>query len=217
MTMRYLSPIFIAEVICFIAALAIIWKDKNAFGKVVTCYLAIALVTEEAAAYLAIRGIHNLWLFNIYIIFEIGTILYGLYHCIKRYTNPKSIFIIGLGIIVLTYIFFVINRPFTDLNTITISVMSVIFTLYCLYYYYLLLKDENFIEIKIHPEFWWVTGVLFYYFGSTMSNLFDGLFTVKLIGFATLRYCIYIILNLILYSCWLYSFICKMKQRKLHS
>ncbi len=214
--MRYLSPIFIAEVICFIAALAIIWKDKNAFGKVITCYLAIALLTEEAAAYLAIRGIHNLWLFNLYIIFEIVAISYGLYYCIKRYTIPKLIFIISLGIIGLTYIFFLITKPFTDLNTITITVMSVIFTLYCLYYYYLLLKDEKFIEIQTHPEFWWVTGVLFYYFGSTMSNIFDGLFTVKLIGFATLRYCIYILLNLILYSFWLYSFICRMKQRKLH-
>ncbi|SDH22062.1 hypothetical protein SAMN05421827_11972 [Pedobacter terrae] len=217
MTMRYLSPIFIAEVICFIVALAIIWKDKNAFGKVITCYLAIALVTEEAAAYLAIRGIHNLWLFNIYIIFEISAILYGLYHCIKKYVSAKPIFLISLGTIILTYIFFLVTQSFSHLNTVTITVMSVIFTLFCLYYYYLLLKDESFIEIRTHPEFWWVTGVLFYYFGSTMSNLFDGLFTVKLIGFATLRYCIYIILNLILYSCWLYSFICRMKQRKLHS
>jgi hypothetical protein len=215
--MRYLSPIFIAEVICFIAAIAIVWKDKHAFGKVIACYLAIALVTEDVAAYLAIRGIHNLWLFNIYIVFEINAILYGLYHCIKKYTNPKSIFIIGLGIIGLTYIFFLITQPFTDLNIITISVMSVIFTLYCLYYYYLLLKDENFIEIKTHPEFWWVTGVLFYYFGSTMSNIFDGLFTVKIIGFVTLKFSINILLNLILYSFWLYSFICRMKQQKLQS
>ncbi|WP_343522951.1 hypothetical protein [Pedobacter sp.] len=215
--MRYLTPISIAEIICLIAAIAIIWKDKNAFGKVITCYLAIALVTEEAAAYLAIRGIHNLWLFNIYIVFEISAILYGLYHCIKRYTNPKSIFIIGLGIIVLSYIFFLTAKPFTDLNTITISVMSVIFTLYCLYYYYLLLKDENFIEIKTHPEFWWVTGVLFFYFGSTMTNIFDGLFTVKLIGFVTLKFLIYILLNVILYSFWLYSFICRMKKQKSHS
>lgn len=215
--MRYLTPISIAEIICLIAAITIMWKDKNAFGKVITCYLAIALVTEEIAAYLAIRGIHNLWLFNIYIIFEISTILYGLYHCIRRYTNPKSIFIIGLGIIVLTYIFFLITQPFTNLNTITISVMSVIFTLYCLYYYYLLLKDENFIEIKTHAEFWWVTGVLFFYFGSTMSNIFDGLFKVRLMGFITLKFLIYILLNVILYSFWLYSFICRMKQQKLHS
>ena len=215
--MRYLSPIFIAEVICFIAAIAIIWKDKYAFGKVITCYLGIALVTEEAAVYLAIRSIHNLWLFNIYIIFEISAILYGLYHCIRAYTNPKPIFTIGLGVIVITYVFFLITKPFTDLNVITISVMSVIFSLYCLYYYYLLLKDESFVEIKTHPQFWWVSGVLFYYFGSTMANIFDGLFVVKIIGFITLKYTIYVLLNLILYSFWLYSFICRMKQQKLQS
>jgi hypothetical protein len=215
--MRYLHPIFIAELICLIAAITIIWKDKYAFGKVITCYLAIALVTEEAAAYFAIRGIHNLWLFNIFIFFEISAILYGLYHCLREYINPKPIFIIGAGIVYPIYFSFFINHPFGDLNTITITVMSVVFTLYCLYYYYLLLKDENFIEIKTHPQFWWVTGVLFYYFGSTMSNIFDGLFTVKIIGFVTLRYSIYIVLNLILYSFWLYSFICRMKQQKLQS
>lgn len=128
-----------------------------------------------------------------------------------------NLYLLGLGIIVLTYIFFLTTQPFTDLNTITISAMSVIFTLYCLYYYYLLLKDENFIEIKTHPEFWWVTGVLFFYFGSTMSNIFDGLFAVKLIGFVALKFLIYILLNLILYSFWLYSFICRMKQQKLQS
>ncbi|ARS42389.1 hypothetical protein CA265_23105 [Sphingobacteriaceae bacterium GW460-11-11-14-LB5] len=215
--MRYLSSIFIAELICLIVAIATIWKDKNAFGKVITCYLAVALVTEEAVTYFAIRSIHNLWLFNIFIFFEISTILYGLYHCLKEYTNPKPIFIIGSGIVYLLYFSFFITHPFTDLNTITISVMSVLFTLYCLYYYYLLLKDEHFIEIKTHPQFWWVTGVLFYYFGSTMSNIFDGLFTVKIISYYTLRYCIYIVLNLILYSFWLYSFICRMKQQKLQS
>lgn len=215
--MRYLSSIFIAELICLIVAIAIIWKDKYAFGKVITCYIAVALVTEEALAYLAIRGIHNLWLFNIFIFFEISAILYGLYHCIKVYINPKPIFFIGSGLICLSYIYFLFTHPFTDLNSLTISIMSVVFTLYCLYYYYLLLKDENFIEIKSHPEFWWVTGVLFYYFGSTMSNIFDGLFTVKIIGIFTLRYCIYVLLNLILYSLWVYSFICRMRQRKLQS
>ncbi len=158
-----------------------------------------------------------MWLFNIFIFFEISAILYGLYHCLKAYTNPNDILIIGAGIVYLMYFSFFINHPIADLNTNTITAMSVVFTLYCLYYYYLLLKDENFIEIKTHPQFWSVTGVLFYYFGSTMSNIFDGLFTVKIISYYTLRYCIYIVLNLILYSFWLYSFICRMKQQKLQS
>ncbi|RLJ77627.1 hypothetical protein [Pedobacter alluvionis] len=215
--MRYVSPIVISEIICLTSAILLVWKDRKVFWKVITCYIAIALGTELYAIYLASKHIHNLWLFNIFLIFESSTILYGLYCCLKEYTSPKSIFFIGSGVVYLTYFIFFFTHSFTDANTLTISVMSVFFTLYCLYYYYLLLKDENFINIKTHPEFWWVTGVLFYYFGSTMSNIFDGLFTIKIIGVATLRYCIYVLLNLILYSLWVYSFICRMKQRKLHS
>ncbi len=212
-----LSPIVIAETVCLISAVALVWKDKYAFWKVVTCYIAIALLTEQYAAYLSSRHQHNLWLFNIFLFFEISTILFGLYHCIKAYINPKPIFAIGGGIICLSYVIFLFKQPFSEANNLTITVMSVVYALYCLYYYYLLLKDENFIEIKNHPEFWWVTGVLFYYFGSTMANIFDGLFNVKIIGHATLRYCIYVLLNYILYSLWIYSFICRMKQRKLQS
>jgi hypothetical protein len=215
--MRYVSPIIISELGCLIAALFLVWKDKSIFWKIITCYIAVALATELFAIYLASHHRHNLWLFNIFIIFESTTILYGLYCCLREYTNPKPIFLIGSGMVYLTYFYFLISQPFTDTNALTISVMSIIFTLYCLYYYYLLLKDANFINIKTHPEFWWITGVLFYYFGSTMSNIFDGLFTVKIIGNATLRYCIYVLLNLILYSFWVYSFICRMKQRKLQS
>jgi len=212
-----LSPIVVAETICLISAVALVWKDKHAFWKVVTCYIAIALVTEQYAAYLSSKHIHNLWLFNIFLFFEIGTILFGLYHCIKTYIDPKPIFSIGFGIIGLSYFIFLITQPFTEANNLTIVVMSVIYALYCLYYYYLLLKDDQFIEIKSNPEFWWVTGVLFYYFGSTIANIFDGLFNVKVFGYANLRYCIYILLNYILYSLWIYSFICRMKQRKLQS
>ncbi|WP_443945715.1 hypothetical protein ACJVDH_00960 [Pedobacter sp. AW1-32] len=98
--------------------------------------------------------------------------------------------------------------------------MSVIFTIYALLYYYRLLKDPEFVEIKSHPEFWWVTGALFYYFGSTVTNLFKPYLPKNFSSFYFLnhfRYSMYVVLSLFLYSIWSYSFICRAKQRKLSS
>jgi hypothetical protein len=38
-----------------------------------------------------------------------------------------------------------------------------------------LLKDENYTDLRISANFWWVIGVLFFYFGSTAVNLYRGI------------------------------------------
>ena len=95
-------------------------------------------------------------------------------------------------------------------HNITTSVMSVLFVLYSLYYFYCLLKDESHINLKYYPPFWWTAGVLFFYFGSTACNVFySKLSVITVTPKHYLTYYIYNGLNIILYGCWSYSFICR--------
>ncbi|SER12049.1 hypothetical protein [Pedobacter rhizosphaerae] len=215
--MKLPSPVISIEIVSLTAAIVLLTRDKNSFWKIVMLYIAIALFFESYGSYLNSKKINNLWWFNMFIFLEAGFILYGLYHCLRKYINPLNIIVAGTIIVYGSYGLSVILNGYKQYNILCVNVMSVLFTVYALYYYYLLLRDEHFIVLKSHPEFWWVTGVLFYYFGSTMANIFDGMFNFKVLNWLPLRYLIYIVLNLILHSLWIYSFICRMKQRKLQS
>jgi len=211
------DPIVCIEFSCLIAAIVFLYKDKTLFWRLALYYQILVFAVEFTGSYMGNKGIHNLWLYNIFIFFEVGFIFYGIRRCLKIYNKEKKPVILGMVITYITYFSSFILRGFLVYNSITISVMSVIFVVLALYYYYLLLKDENFIDIRTNPEFWWITGVLFYYFGSTISNIFYDVLTINIFGRITITYVIFVILCFILYGLWTYSYICRAKQRKLQS
>lgn len=219
--MDFFSPIVIAELVCLIVALCFVVKDKIWFWKINIAYLLIASATEARGAYLSARHQHNVGLFNTFVLVEIAFISFGMYYCLKKYIDPRPIVFAGLGISYLVFAIFALRNGLSFYNDVfndqTVNVMSVIFVLYCLYYYYKLLNDEETLELKYHPEFWWVSGVLFFYFGSTATNLTYGLFKIKLFDHIPLHLFIYYIINIILYSNWIYSYICRAIQRKSQS
>ncbi|NNU33558.1 hypothetical protein HK413_04305 [Mucilaginibacter sp. S1162] len=94
-------------------------------------------------------------------------------------------------------------------NADTFSVMSVLFIFYSLYYYYLLISAEEYADITTLADFWWVTGTLFFFFGSTACNLFYNMLTKVSPGNTVYLTYIGDVLIIILYGCWSYSFICK--------
>ncbi len=215
--MNLLDPIVAVEVLCLLFAIIFLIKDKNYFWRTALGYIFLVCATEIYGSYLSTRSINNLWLYNIFILFESSFVSLGMFYCLKKYINPKPIIFTGLAIIYIVYIIVFFVNGWHEFNSLTVTVMSVVFVIYSLYYYFLLLKDENFIDIKYHPEFWWVAGVLFFYFASTISNLLYDVFQIKIIENLSLRYIIYIFLNAILYTIWTYSFICRAKQRRLQS
>jgi hypothetical protein len=131
-------------------------------------------------------------------------------YLLSRYTQSKALIVMGLFSFIGLYIYDLTNHGFFVYNNLTYTVMSVIFVLYSLYYYYLLLKDDSFVNLRYSPAFWWVAGVLFFYFSTTACNLFnDKLNTIMLTPKHHLSYFIFKALNVILYGCWSYSFICR--------
>ncbi|PWS32080.1 hypothetical protein [Pedobacter paludis] len=214
---KIITPSNTVELICLIIAIFCLAKDKSLFWKIAIIYMAITFTTETVASIMSkIFHQYNVWLYNLYILVEDSFVSYGLYKFLKEYTNPKPIIIVGSGLMFISYCFDLYSHGIAELHNITINVSAIIFVVYGLYYFLLLLKDDNFIRLKFHPQFWWVVGVLFYYFGGTIINLFNEVLFVKVSTSHYLRWYIYILLNLLLYSFWSYSFICRARQRRLH-
>ncbi|MFI5451168.1 hypothetical protein ACHMWN_03335 [Pedobacter sp. UC225_61] len=198
-------------------AIVFLKGDDLLFSKVTKGYLAIVVIIETIGFSMS-KGFHlnNAWLYNIFIIFEATYISYGLYVALNKLTN-KALVICTIPIItfIITYIFEIYTHGFLKFNSLTINIESVLFVIVSLIYFNLLIKQKDPIDLNTNAQFWWVSGVLFYYFGSTIYNLFIYFLYQDFPKSYTILIYVMLILNLLLYSIWIYSFICNSRQRKL--
>ncbi|MBV7532191.1 hypothetical protein [Chitinophaga sp. sic0106] len=204
------------ELICFLVACVCLHRDKSAAWRLMIPYLALVCLTEITGIYLR-KHLHvsNTWLYNVYQYLELTVIWSFLYFNLKPYvTSNKWYYIIlaGLWVIFITETYI---RGWNVFANISASVMSIVFIITSLYYFLLVIRDEAYLQLSTHAPFWWVSGTLLYYFGSTASNVFfDFLISGAIMSLPfPLRYIVFNILNVLLYCCWSYSFLCRFRQR----
>jgi hypothetical protein len=199
------------EFVCLTAAIICLKEEKSIVWRLMLVLVAVTFVNESLArcVMLFTASHNNQWFYNIYIWFEIVIIHIMFLHLFKHYFNFKLVFIAAVIILGLRYAYDMYNKGFLWYSNITYTIMSVLFVLYSLSYYYLKFKDEEYVDLKFSPEFWWVAGNLFFFFGATACNLFNDQLDDVMLSGHTLTYYVFRLLNFILYGCWSYSFICK--------
>jgi len=265
--LNYLTFSTVFELQCFIVSIICLSKSNERAWKILPVYLLITCIAEVIGIYLKREHQANQWPYNILLICHVLFTSYLFLSLFRKHNKSKLIIISGLVILTLLYLYDISQHGFLRFNLLTYNTMSVIFTIYSLYYFYLLLKDDQYINLKYSANFWWVAGVLFFYFGNTAVNLSRGNSTdnpakakTSIIAASNASYgdkmadtvkskapvaalkndsnfsktnpdtgkskeagktgivktrrslpyhIIYAILNLLLYSCWSYSFICK--------
>ncbi|HEY9197270.1 MAG TPA: hypothetical protein VIM77_13430 [Mucilaginibacter sp.] len=201
----------IVELICLIFALMCVAKDKDLAWRLMAILMIVTFASETAGRYVFLHSAskNNHWVYNISILFEIAIIHIMFAHLFKRYINFKLALIISITVLGLCYAFDMYNKGFFWYSNHTYTLMSVLFVLYSLIYYYLRFRDEEYIDLRTSPGFWWTTGVLFFFFGATACNLFDEELYAVMFYDHHLTYYIFRLLNFILYGFWTYSFICR--------
>ena len=178
------------------------------FFMVITCFL------EILGKALGVNKLHNDWVYNIYLVAEAGFTITMYGYLINKYVKNYRLILFSGALLIILYIYEISVHGVFIFNNVTTATMSVLFIGYGLYYYYLLMKDEDYLKLKTYPPFWWIAGALLFYFGSTASDLYYSIVSVKIYPLFTSRHFIYIYLNIILYGFWSYSFICRYRQRK---
>lgn len=164
---------------------------------------------------------HNIYinneLYNFFLITEAGFTMAMYGYLLSKYTKNNKLIWTSAVILSVLYICetSIHIHGIFDFNDITTTVMSVIFIGFGLYYYYLLIKNEEYLELKNYPPFWWVAGTLLFYYGSTAIELFFTIISTQNARLFAYRHITYICLNIIQYGFWSYSFICRYYQRKL--
>ncbi|PJJ83157.1 hypothetical protein [Mucilaginibacter auburnensis] len=217
---KYFTLYTSAELICFITALVCLLSVKERYWRFFIAFMFLTCLVEFVAT--PLKEMYkadpkpensNAWIYNLLLLLQIGTFLMMFYNLIGKYIQSKIIIFTGLVILLSLYGYELLTNQhgFYDYNVLTYSALSVIMILYSLYYYYLLLNKEEYTDLKALPEFWWTTGILFFFFGTTAINLFYRLLVSVSVSAVNTMYIFYInnILIVILYGCWTYAFICK--------
>jgi hypothetical protein len=204
-----MSAIIFFEAACFIVALVCLIRDASWAWRSMVLFLLITCLTEIIGKLLRTGHHSNQWLYNVFLLFEGGFTSFMFSNIFSKYINSKPL-VIGCGVSLLAlYTYDIVSHGFFIYNDITATVMSVVFVVYSFYYFYLLIRDDQYVDLIRSPSFWWVAGALFFYFGSTAVNLFfTSLQDVRAFGH-NITYFIFAALGAILYACWSYSFICR--------
>lgn len=207
------------EISCLISALLFLRKDRTRFSFITISYLVtVGLIEIFGLFYVKITHQSNAWIYNIFIIFEASYISFGLYEALLPLTK-RALVICSTAFVIFcfTYLVEIFYWDFLKFQTLTITIESVIFVCISLIYFQLLIKQKDSINLKIHPQFWWIAAVLFYYFGSTIYNIFIYFLYAHIPKSYNILVYMMLILNLLLYSIWTYSFLCSSRQQKLSS
>ncbi|MGF7042242.1 hypothetical protein [Mucilaginibacter lappiensis] len=212
----YFTVNTVSEFVCLITSLICLTRDKCLAWRLLVFYMLLNCATEVAGIYIRVKlHHHNYPVYNLLLLAECGTVTFFFYYLFKGYKNIMPYVIIWLVIFMAVYITELILNQMGQFLFYTASVMSIVFVFTALYFYYLMLMDEKYMQLSTYAPFWWVNGALFFYFGSTTCNIFFN-YLIKdthiLFG-NSIRYIVFSILNIILYGFWSYAFICRYLQR----
>lgn len=207
-----LSANNIIELTGLLLAIIFLVNDKNKIWKLQILFLIIVCVTDLLGRYYrTVLFQNNSWIYNLYLLPEIGFLSGFFYAAFKDYIYGRLYIITAVVLFIGVYITELFLHGISSFNVNSDTMLSVHFCICSLLFYYQLLKSEGYEQLSKLPAFWWVNGVLFFYFGSIACDLFfDQLFSIP----GNLRSSIYVILNLLIHTCWSYAYLCRYLQRK---
>jgi len=205
------------EFICFlVSVLSLRERNKKDWIRYFPLYLFFVFAFD-LYGYIESKFIHaqnNYWLYNCFKLIDGWFCFLILYKISATYYTKKIVYILEMTLGASVFIYEAITIGFSQYFRLTDLTNNVCVIFSSLMYYYYLLKDDEMIKLSVSTPFWIVAGFFFFSFGSITTSLFFKYLADinKQLGIPV-RYIIFIAINLILYSCWSYAFICRYKQR----
>lgn len=214
--MEYFTITTVSELLCLSIGTFCIRKERSPAWWIFYAFILLTCFVELTGIYMRGVKIPNTPMYNLYLIPECLVISFCFYNLYQQYMDTRKWFVVWIAVFTICYLTENLSPGFSGFAARTVTMMSIAFVLASLYYYYLILKHPDFQHLASYAPFWWVNGTLLYYFGSTAINIFfDYFLSENLNVHYSIRYHILKVLNMFLYACWSYSFICRYLQRKL--
>ena len=208
--MNFLILNILFELVCLCFAIICLSKERT-FWIFFVPYLTCVVITESTGMLLFLKGAPtNAWIFNLYMPVSILFICYTMYRICSAMYRIFRILVLLVCCCSILYVYELITSGVNILAFRTFALSNIGYIIVCCAYFYHLLKQEHFVNIGRHAEFWLLAGLLFHAFGSTMCLVFfEVLSKVYYDYHIPLRQIIFVFLNFIMYACWSYAFLCR--------
>jgi len=213
----YLTINTVPELACLLLAVVFLGRDKDPFWRMLILYLFLTCMVELAGIYIhKVLQRSNMPLYTVFVLFECFAVSSFFFALLRPYGLKRRWLAAWLAVFILTYFAELLAGHFHHFVSVTTSLMSVAFVLAALCYYYLLLNADKFERLTLHAAFWWTNGSFIFYFGGTVCNLFFDILIAHPASVYThsIRYIIFGVSDVILYTCWSLSFLCRYLQRR---
>lgn len=210
----------IAELVCLLISLFCLFKERNPIWRSFIIYMFLVCAAENLGILFRELTRMNYGIYTVFLLFECGMISVFFHHLYYNYQKRTALILFSwLTVFTACYTIELASHHFKTFPFRTAAFMSVVFVIASCYFYLIMIRDEKFRKLSNYPSFWIVNGILFFYFGGTVVNVFyDYLSHEKLTQLSrSVRYITFNILNILLYGCWSYAFICRYRQRNLYS
>lgn len=202
---------------CFVASILFIpRKIKPVYWRAFPVYLAILVVVETYCHYVSRSASVNR---NNHAIYNGFFLVYACFHLwifSKIILLKKAELLCAcIALILLAGYAYEWNyQGFFFLFYRTITTFSGAVALLCIAYYFSLFKQESYHDLLKDASFWFVTGCLIFYTTNTAVNAFFAeLVRIKIKGQISIRYVVMALLNVMMYGCWIKSFLCLKNKR----
>lgn len=210
----YITLNTVSEFLCLAISIFCLYREKDKVWKNFILFLLLTCLVEIVGLHMRLRHQSNIMVYNAFLMIECAVMNYFFYHLVKGDHNIKKLLSGWFTVFLLFYFIELYVKHINAYVSASSTLMSVELILVSVYYYYRLLKEEKFRQLSKDASFWWVNGTICFYFAGMACNIFfKYLLHEKAEVTSSANYILFSILNVILYSCWSYSFICRYFQR----
>ncbi len=199
---------------CLIASILLVKVGIPKFWRLFIPYLLTTACVETYCLFLvktSSQSISTHWIYNIFMLMYLCFHLF-LFSKLIALPYLKNILLVVLAGLLGSYCWEWYSLGFSSFFVITNALVGISIVIFSIFYYYSLFYQEQIQNIISEPAFWFITGCLIFYAGSTAVNLnVNRLIILGQTNSFPFRYILVSILNIAMYSCWIKSFLCLFK------
>lgn len=205
----------ISEWACLIASILLVKKSDVLVWRLFPLYLFIIVGVESYGFYLArvAKSGNNQLLYNLLMPI---CMVFPLY-VFSQIVNLRNIKFICYILLLLFFCFYFGEWLYQGISSFfyrTHVLYNLLVIALCFIYYYSLFQQEEYSNLLDDPSFWFVTGCIMFFAISISVNIFFAELVRGLVKKQIpVRFIIMGIINVILYGCWIKSFICLRSNR----
>ncbi|MEE1946155.1 hypothetical protein VRU48_13615 [Pedobacter sp. KR3-3] len=201
----------LAEWTCLIASILLLRHVMPKYWKLFIPYLALTVALESYSFFanrVLLLKIDTQWMYNLFLL------VYLIFHLyiFCKIIELRFIRNIGLGallILLTSYGWEWAQKGFFVFFSTTNILFSGVVIVLCVIYFYSLFQQEDYKNIFKDAAFWFVTGCLIFYAATVgLFAFFSKIAAPNQTNLVILRKIIISILNIIMYGCWIKSFLC---------